>query len=428
MLIPGSSNQERYEFIYNIKDPNQGLINAVKIGSLFLVKYYLEQGAKLNKKILRLAAKNGHLDVIKYLVDGVNKGRASHVFLIEQGADIHNDDEETLRLAAEKGRLDVVKYLVEQGADLHARDEEALRLAAENGHLDVVKYLVEQGADLHARYELDALQSAVMQGHFDVVKYLIEQGANIDEYALRLAAENGHLDVVKYLVEQGATINELALQLAAERGYLDIVKYLVEQVSNNIIANNFNYSQIVNFCQTNKAWQYKEFWQMLISQRYPKYSKDKLYESNPGQLFKQLELNHGYYLAFSDGDSLFLDINLNQDGIGAGYLILKQFDPAIKIVKSGSNGNVANCFTQKESKIFLSREQVKDTPGFSFGIISLIDPEDREYQYFIDNYYFNKPSFLLILDEMMTFAGLEAYYYSVSIEDKDIVEIKEVTP
>ena len=147
MLIPGSSNQERYEFIYNIKDPNQGLINAVKIGSLFLVKYYLEQGAKLNKKILRLAAKNGHLDVIKYLVDGVNKGRASHVFLVEQGADLHTENEEALRSAANNGHLDVVKYLVEQGADLHDEDEEALRLAAINGHLDVVKYLIEQGAN-----------------------------------------------------------------------------------------------------------------------------------------------------------------------------------------------------------------------------------------------------------------------------------------
>ena len=242
LLIPGSSNQERYEFIYNIKDPNQGLINAVKIGSLFLVKYYLEQGAKLNKKILRLAAKNGHLDVIKYLVDGVNKGRASHVFLIEQGADIHNDDEETLRLAAEKGRLDVVKYLVEQGADLHARDEEALRLAAENGHLDVVKYLVdvvnkgrashvflvEHGADLHVRDE-EALRWAAANGHLDVIKYLVEHGANIhdrNDDALKRAAINGKLDVVKYLLEQGA---DLSVLLSNPNGYPKNIKIYLEQ-------------------------------------------------------------------------------------------------------------------------------------------------------------------------------------------------------
>ena len=34
--------------------------------------------------------------------------------------------------------------MVEQGANLHTENEEALRCAAEKGHLEVVKYLLEQ--------------------------------------------------------------------------------------------------------------------------------------------------------------------------------------------------------------------------------------------------------------------------------------------
>ena len=42
-----------------------------------------------------------------------------------------------------KRRIDLstIKELVEQGADIHADDDLALRWAAENGHLEVVKYL-----------------------------------------------------------------------------------------------------------------------------------------------------------------------------------------------------------------------------------------------------------------------------------------------
>ena len=80
-------------------------------GQLMSLKNLVEREANLK-------AMYGHLDVVKYLVDGVNKGHASHVFLVEQGANLHARDEDALRLADKYGHLDVVKYLVEQGADI----------------------------------------------------------------------------------------------------------------------------------------------------------------------------------------------------------------------------------------------------------------------------------------------------------------------
>jgi ankyrin repeat protein len=64
---------------------------------------------------------------------------------LERGAEISAEDEKALILAARNGYLDIVKYLVESGADISANGDEALRDAAANGHLDVVKYLVESG-------------------------------------------------------------------------------------------------------------------------------------------------------------------------------------------------------------------------------------------------------------------------------------------
>ena len=61
--------------------------------------------------------------------------------LVEEGANIHADNDFVLRWVAKKGHLDIVKYLVENGADIHVKNNYALRWAIENGHIDVVKYL-----------------------------------------------------------------------------------------------------------------------------------------------------------------------------------------------------------------------------------------------------------------------------------------------
>lgn len=51
-------------------------------------------------------------------------------------------------LAVCNGHLEVVKYLLEQGADIHANDDEVLYVAANNNYFEIAEYLLHQGADL----------------------------------------------------------------------------------------------------------------------------------------------------------------------------------------------------------------------------------------------------------------------------------------
>lgn len=195
-------------------DLDRSLIRAIEAKDVLAVEKSIGDGANIHAKdeaALRLAARNGHIDIVK--------------FLVAQGADIHADDDDALRVAAEFGQLDIVRYLVDQGADVHARDDFALRWAASKGHLDIVKFLVRKGADIHAEGENGdipcAFSRAAERGHLDIVIYLFEQGFDIrfQKYeALEFAASWGRLEIVKFLLEKGAPI-----EVAKENG-TDAVK------------------------------------------------------------------------------------------------------------------------------------------------------------------------------------------------------------
>ncbi|VDM10775.1 unnamed protein product, partial [Wuchereria bancrofti] len=87
-----------------------------------------------------------------------------------------------LVIAARNGHLDVVKYLLEKGADISATgtvifDGEivprapVLWVAAAAGHIDVVQYLVEEaGADINQTTQSNSspLRGACYDGHYDI--------------------------------------------------------------------------------------------------------------------------------------------------------------------------------------------------------------------------------------------------------------------
>jgi len=90
---------------------------------------------------------------------------------VENGADVHVDDDYALRYAAEKGHASVVQFLVQHGANVHAGDDNALCVASYYGHLPVVQVLVAQGADVHANND-SAISLASEEGHLSVVQFL----------------------------------------------------------------------------------------------------------------------------------------------------------------------------------------------------------------------------------------------------------------
>src|ERR1700733_3963544 len=130
-------------------------------------------------------------------------------------------NQSSLPKAAANGHVAVVKLLLEKGAKLEAKDERngltPLLWAAANGHEAVVKLLLEKGAELETKSDKDNGQTplfyAAANGREAVVKLLLEKGAKLEakdkdngQTPLFHAAANGHVVVVKLLVEKGAEL------------------------------------------------------------------------------------------------------------------------------------------------------------------------------------------------------------------------------
>jgi ankyrin repeat protein len=91
-----------------------------------------------------------------------------------------------IQMAANNGRLNVIKYLVEKGAEKDYQHPltkmTALHLAAYDGFEDVVKYLAAPGADVNLKLKGDVsiLRAVRDEGNTKMVELLTSLGAKDD--------------------------------------------------------------------------------------------------------------------------------------------------------------------------------------------------------------------------------------------------------
>jgi len=119
-------------------------------------------------------------------------------------------------IAARNGHLDVCRLLLDKGAQVEAKSGGGwtpLHWASRQGHVEIVRLLCDRGADIEAcsKSGYRPLHWAALRGHFSVVKELIENRSvdinakmtYYDRTALRWARREKKANIADYLVLHG---------------------------------------------------------------------------------------------------------------------------------------------------------------------------------------------------------------------------------
>ena len=202
-----------------ISSYSKDLIEAIKNNDLSYIKGIKENGELDVEKgytdscytLLHFAAKNGKLEIVKYLIEEC-----------EANVDSENCDESTPLHQAIKGRnIDIVKYLIEEKkASITKRDSSgrnALIIATLCNSYDIIKYLIEQCKAKPEKTDLTGntpLHIAVQNRNLKVIKYLVENvKVNIDPInqkgmsPLHYAAKSKPAYIIDYLIKHGANMD-----------------------------------------------------------------------------------------------------------------------------------------------------------------------------------------------------------------------------
>jgi len=202
------------------------LINAVTTGDIKEVKVLIKIGIDINIKdknsetALVHASKNGHLEIVRILLDNnVELIKKESILLDYNYTELGN---QPLTVASFYGHIDIVKLLLENGNSnvdydyINVYDQvggTALTAAIVGNQIKVIILLIKNGADVNAQTgdeEWTPLMTAVHEDNYDIVKLLIENKANINaqsssgETALRLATNARNIKIIKLLKSAGA--------------------------------------------------------------------------------------------------------------------------------------------------------------------------------------------------------------------------------
>lgn len=235
-------------FYHSNMTPKYKLFYAAKKGDFDGVKKAINSGADFDvkdkgKTPLHWAAKNGHMDIVEYLIQ-------------QQGLDADEQDNEgktPLHYAVLEDHEEIVNFLTPVHADVNMQDSKGntpLHLTCSffgRKYINTVKLLIGKGANIDTENYAGErpLHKAAYEGYKEIVECLVKEGADVNakdnkgETSLHMAAKEGHQDIVKFLVANGAEVNaknkfgKTPLDLAREKRYTTVANLLTNSTQVN---------------------------------------------------------------------------------------------------------------------------------------------------------------------------------------------------
>ncbi|KAJ7789050.1 ankyrin repeat-containing domain protein, partial [Mycena olivaceomarginata] len=255
----------------------KGLQIASENGQGEMVSYLLKDGERdKDGTALEAAARRGHIDVVKMILDkvadleAVRRSRRFKTALEAASREGHTNIDhldtdsvnhysseltEALEAAARRGHIDVVKMLLDKVADPEAvrrsrRLKTALEAASREGHTNMVKMLLDHldtDSINHYSSELtEALEAASRGGHIDMARVLLAKVADLDPVhssrgfwaALEAVSRQDEFDMAKLLLDKGAKLDAdghaltAVLDAVLKGGHIDMAEMLLNEGAN----------------------------------------------------------------------------------------------------------------------------------------------------------------------------------------------------
>ena len=173
-----------------------------------------------------------------------------------------------LIFAAKNGHTNIIKLILDRDTpltDINFQDENgdtAAIWASQNGRFDLLKVLVSHGANVHipSKRLWNCLLCSVWSGNLDIAEFLlIDCGVNIDaitkdgDTALIWASQQGHYEICKMLLEMNCdhSICSIkgwnALLCACWKGFPPTIYIIISQLTASLIRP-FKYCAIITWC------------------------------------------------------------------------------------------------------------------------------------------------------------------------------------
>ena len=212
-----------------IPDIIKSLYEIIRQKDSSIAMYLLEKSHHMDNEIIAnsitSSVEYGHVDVLKFLIGKCEE----NVFkIISSGSII---------IAARNNHLDMIKFLFESGykPSIFIIDE-SLKNAAGNGHNSMVQYLIKLGARVWSMKLTNAMLKAAMDGNSELIKILVENNLcmNKIQHTLYVACKHDHIDIVEYLMPKVLkTENYIrnAINVAIEHDHTDIVEFLTNNIN-----------------------------------------------------------------------------------------------------------------------------------------------------------------------------------------------------
>lgn len=176
------------------------LKRAVCRGNLEMLKYLLKHGATIDREqyLFSEAAEHGQVEIAEFLLDlGVSVEGKWH--------------RNPISIAARNGHEDMVKFLVQQGVELN---DSLLVDACASLEASIVEFLLKQGLKPNTgAADLNVLSWAIYWKVPELVDVLLKYGANIDfgfitgKRPLHCAISEKNREMVQLLLDRGADVN-----------------------------------------------------------------------------------------------------------------------------------------------------------------------------------------------------------------------------